>query len=90
MHLLAELLRYPISFLKFKKEILFFLVFTLVANIKSEKKNVIFFLFFTLIATIKSEKKGDFFLDFTLIAIIKSERQLRSLTEIARNHSSYE
>ena len=71
MHLLAELLHYPISFLKFKKEILFFLVFT-------------------LIATIKSEKKGDFFLDFTLIAIIKSERQLRSLTEIALNHSSYE
>lgn len=55
-----------------------------------KKKNVIFFLFFTLIATIKSEKKGDFFLDFTWIAIIKSDRQLRSLTEIARNHSSYE
>ena len=57
MHLLAELLRYPISFLKFKKKNLFFLVFALIANIKSEKKIVIFFSFFTLIATIKSEKR---------------------------------
>ena len=48
MHLLAELLRYPISFLKFKKEILFFLVFTLIGNIKSEKKNVIFFFVFQI------------------------------------------
>ena len=46
MHLLAELLHYPISFLKFKKEIWFFLVFKLIANIKSEKKNVIFFVVF--------------------------------------------
>lgn len=46
MHLLAELLRYPISFLKFKKEILFFLVFTLIASIKSEKKMWFFFFAF--------------------------------------------
>lgn len=44
-HLLAELLRYPISFLKFKKEILFFLVFTLIASVKSEKKCDFFFRF---------------------------------------------
>ena len=46
MHPLAELLHYPISFLNFYKEILFFLVFTLIANIKSEKKNVMFFVVF--------------------------------------------